>query len=209
MTCDEYQGRHLAGEQSPILDAHVAGCAVCRAELASLDRLRTALAEPSLWEAPGPDLEARILAEFERRRKPIPGRRPRVPWAVGGAVAAVAALIVSFVWSGSPDWEVDLVATPNAPLAVASVEGWNEPAATRMRFDIEDLEPAPEGTYYEIWLTAADGRHVSGGTFTGPGVFETSIGVARRDFPRVWITLEPADDDLGPSRTVVFDNPGF
>lgn len=208
MSCEEYQGRRLAGEESPILDAHVAGCAACRAGLASLDRLRAALSEPSVWESPGPNLEGHILAEFERRRAPAGGRRSRLAWVAGAAVAAVA-LVVSFVWSGAPDWEVYLVATPNAPLAMATVEGWNEPEGTRMRFEIEELEPAPEGTYYEIWLTAADGRHVSGGTFTGPGVFETSIGVGRRDFPRVWITLEPADDDLGPSRTVVFDNPGY
>jgi anti-sigma-K factor RskA len=133
-----------------------------------------------------------------------------------GAAAAVVAMVAMIatvlgVWPGQgPDWQVRLVSTGNAPDAQAFVEGWQDAGGTtRMRFDIEGLSPAGDDAYYEIWLTASDGRHVSGGTFADSGVIETTIGVARRDFPRVWITLEPADDDPGPSSVVVFDDPDF
>ncbi|MGF1667627.1 MAG: anti-sigma factor [Acidimicrobiia bacterium] len=108
-----------------------------------------------------------------------------------------------------PDWQVQLVATDNAPVAQAFAQGWQTAEGTRIRLEIEGLTAAGDDAYYEIWLTAADGRHVSGGTFSGPGLVETSIGVARQDFPRVWITREVTDDDLGPSSVVVFDDPDF
>ncbi len=209
MTCDEYQARFLAGEGSSQLDAHVAGCAGCRAEVIGLRRLRSALADPTLWEAPAPELEDRVIAEVLRQYDPAPRRRRRIGW-VAAAAVAVAALVVGVSLPDEPDWQVRLVSTRNAPTAQAFVEGWqDEGGTTRMRFDIEGLTPAGAEAYYEIWLTAADGRHVSGGTFSDSGVVETSIGVARRDFPRVWITLEPADDDLGPSSVVMFDDPDF
>jgi anti-sigma factor RsiW len=208
MTCDEYQARVLAGEGSSQLDAHVAGCSRCRAEIRGLGRLRSILGDPTVWEVPSAELEHRVIAEVLRQQTPAPSPPRWAGWVAAAAVAAVAVAVGVSLRSG-PDWQVRLVSTDNAPSAQAFVEGWQTDRGTRMRFEIEGLTPAGDDAYYEIWLTAADGRHVSGGTFSGSGVVETSIGVARRDFPRVWITLEPTDDDLGPSSVVVFDDPDF
>jgi hypothetical protein len=209
MTCDEFQARYLAGEGSATLDSHLAGCAACRSESRGLARLRLTLVDPTVWETPGPDLEARIVDEVLRQQTPSErgDRRRWIGWAAG-AVAVVLALLI-WIDPGGPDWEVELTPTPAAAMAQASVQGWQTPTGTRMRFEIDGLAASGNDAYYEIWLTATDGRHVSGGTFEGSGVIEASIGVARREYPRVWITLEPADADLGPSPSVVFDNPGY
>ncbi|MGF1667626.1 MAG: hypothetical protein ACFCVC_15315 [Acidimicrobiia bacterium] len=70
MTCDEYQSRFLAGERSGQIDAHATGCAGCRAELDGLGRLRSALADPTVWEEPSADLEDRVIAEVLGQQAP-------------------------------------------------------------------------------------------------------------------------------------------
>jgi hypothetical protein len=74
-----------------------------------------------------------------------------------------------------------------------------------MVLDITGIGDAPTGFYYEIWMTAKDGRHISAGTFNGSGRVTAFAGVRRADYPRIWITLEAADDDLGPSPETYFD----
>jgi hypothetical protein len=209
MTCDEFQAGYLAGTHSPALDAHTAGCAACRSQLPGLNRLISTLNDPDIWGKPAIGFEDRLVDQLIRVEGTSTEKvRRRWPWLVAAAAIAAAGFGVASV-AGAPDWEVDLVATGLVPDAEARVLGWQADQGTRMRFEIEGLEASGEDAYYEIWLTAEDGRHVSGGTFNASGVVEASIGVTRRDFPRVWITLEPADDDLGPSPVVVFDNPGY
>ncbi|MDH4115922.1 MAG: anti-sigma factor [Acidimicrobiia bacterium] len=213
MTCEQCQTLYLAGDVGPAVESHMAGCASCRSSRSALDRLRNELADPTLWELPAPDLAERVVAEVSAKANPAgrPGRRGRVAGSIVAAVAAVAVIAAGVVAgrSPAPDWEVALVAGETARGASAHVEGWLVDGTTRMRFDVSGVEPLGPDEYYEVWLTADDGRHVSAGSFTSDGVFETSIGVARSDYPRVWVTREPVDDDLGPSRTVIFDNPGY
>ena len=69
---------------------------------------------------------------------------------------------------------------------------------------IEGLNPAPDGFVYEFWLS--DGPvHISAGTFHSDGEIELWSGVSRADFPRLWITLEPLDEDESPSGNTVLD----
>ena len=94
--------------------------------------------------------------------------------------------------------------TELAPTAAASVEGWNEESGTRMMLAIQGLERAPAGYVYELWLS--DGPiHISAGTFTASGEIEMWTGVARAAFPRLWVTLEPIDEDESPSGRTVLD----
>lgn len=94
--------------------------------------------------------------------------------------------------------------TDIAPLATSTVAGWNEDAGTRIVVTIENLDRAPEGFFYEFWLS--DGPlHISAGTFTAGGEIELWTGVSRRDFPRLWVTLEPIDEDEAPSEVTVLD----
>lgn len=206
MTCEEFQARYLAGDLSIAERSHLASCGTCRSAAPGLDRLAQQLADPLLWESPSPQLADRVVAAVIAEARPLPAA-PKRRWWIGAAAALTTlAVVAGALATGSrPDWEVELASTASAPRASANVAGWNTERGTRMQIDISDLAPAPDDTYYEIWLTAADGRHVSAGTFSGPGRVVVWAGVQRRDFPRIWITLEPADDDPSPSSVMVLD----
>lgn len=208
MTCDEARAALLVGEDEAA-QAHFAGCSSCRAEEASWRRWRSALTEASTWDEPSLHLLDQIMDSSAPFPPPSEIRSQRSRWwEAGVAVAAVVLLVGSYgiASARTPDWTMTL--EPLSPGASAEVEGWNTPAGTRMNFRIEGLEPAPPDHYYEIWLTADDGRHISAGTFRDAGPVNAWAGVRRSEFPRIWITLEPMDDDLGPSPNTFFDTVG-
>lgn len=213
MRCEDVRAALLAGDtdapEQMAVEAHLAGCRACRADQPFIDRLRTVLASPSLWEEPASDLGDRIVGSLQQRRDSADSVR------VGSWVAAAAAVLVLVATgygltrfgSSAPDWTVDLALVEPLPNAVAVVDGWVTDTGTRMVIEISGINEAPDGHYYEIWLTALDGRHVSAGTFTGPGTVTAFAGVRRADFPRLWITLESVDGELGPSSETYFDTP--
>lgn len=207
MNCEEFQARYLAGEQLGRDQGHLASCAACRSAAPGLDELRLRLREQVLWEEPGPGLGelvvATLVAEAGPRRRAL--QRPRrIGW-VAAAVVVVTLGVGGWFRATAPDWKVDLVATDNAPLAVGHVVGWNTEYGTKMELEVEGLEEVGTDTYYEVWLTSPDGRHVSAGTFRGSGDIILWAGVTRAEFPRIWVTLEPADHDPAPSGETVLD----
>lgn len=210
MKCDDARARFLAGDADQAALDHLGTCPDCRIEWASLEDSRRALDDPVFWEEPSATLEDRVVAMIAG---PSPATsRVSMPigrmgwWAVGGT-AAVAVLVVA-VWAGlrspGPDWRIDLPGTAQAPTAMGVVEGWNEPGGTRLALDIDGLPPAPEGSVYEFWFSR-DELHISAGTFISPDQVELWVGVSRAEFPRLWITLEPLDDDESPSGLNVMD----
>jgi hypothetical protein len=73
-----------------------------------------------------------------------------------------------------------------------------------MLLSVDCLKPAPPGFTYEMWLS--DGPvHISAGTFRTGGEVKLWAGVPRSDFPRLWVTLEPLDEDSSPSVATVLD----
>ncbi len=209
MNCDSVLERIAAGDggsgrNRQEIEAHLGVCADCRARESAAKALGRQLRDPLVWEEPPADLAQRVVDGVAGESVPQPSRLPR--WLAAGAVA-MAALVFGFGWlTGRPDWSVELVPGSDAPpTAHAAVSGWNRGEGTRMSFAVTGLDEAPEGHYYEVWLTAADGRHVSAGTFNGPGTFEVMAGVRRGAFPRIWVTLEPADDDLTPFPLTMLD----
>lgn len=213
MTCEEARAALLSGSDLGPAQQHLASCRPCRAELPMLAKLKSTLASNSLWEEPSPDLVDRILQTVRREEsRGEPGRRVQTERPRTALFARVAAVML-IVLSGSlfatrtlaADWEMTLVTTEEAPAASVVVRGWSTATGTRMVLDIVGLDDAPTGRYYEIWMTAEDGRHISAGTFQGSGRVTAFAGVRRADYPRIWITLETADHDLGPSRETYFD----
>ena len=118
-------------------------------------------------------------------------------------IAAGGALISSL--TAAPDWEITLPGTSNAPLAMGTVQGWNESNGTRLLFQIEGLDEAPAGSIYEVWFSTQT-IHISAGSFTSSGKIDMWTGISRRDYPRVWITLELIDEDESPSGHTVMDS---
>ena len=213
MKCEEARAALLSGSDVEPVSQHLATCRSCRSEEPILAKLRTTLSSHSLWEQPPSDLADKIVqavgGEVERSRAQTRSRIPRGRTAVlaGLALITLIALTGALVatQSLSADWEITLLATEESPDASAVIRGWSTARGTRMIVDVAGIDDAPIGTYYEIWMTAPDGRHISAGTFTGSGRVTAFAGVRRADYPRIWITLELADDDLGPSRATYFD----
>jgi hypothetical protein len=209
MNCDEFRAAVLAGEEDGSTAAHLESCPACRSRTASLRGMQDVLGQPVLWEEPSPELGSQVSALIGSARNSAvsEGSRGRRWWLVGAAAVLLAMVVGSLVLTGgpAPDWEAALPATDRAPNATAVVQGWNEAAGTRMVLDVDGLAPAPDGYMYEFWLS--DGpRHISAGTFRSGGQVELWAGVRRADFPRLWITLEPLDEDESPSEHTLLDS---
>ena len=185
---------------------HLSVCPDCRARSDSAQLLGRHLSDPVMWEDPSPDLVERVVGAIGAET----GQEDRRPsrWRILGAAAAIVAVVAAgAVWGTRPDWTIELAPGPAAPEAGGIVKGWNRAHGTRMVLEVWGLDPADEDSYYEVWLTAPDGRHVSAGTLRDSGRFEVVAGVRRADFPRIWVTLEPTDDDPGPTSQTVLDLP--
>ena len=206
MNCDEAMQRlAMAGPpgDDAAIDAHLAVCSQCRIRVESAEALGGHLRNPLLWEEPGPELEDRVLAALGSET----AVSARHGWRWLGIAASIAVILIAVLSvSGRPDWKVELEAGPMGPEATAAVLGWNERTGTRMVLDVGGL-PELEAGFYEIWMTAPDGAHVSAGSFTASGRVEVSVGVRRADFPRIWVTIEPADGDPLPTPKTVLDTP--
>lgn len=205
MTCDELQARYLAEGPETAWEAHLGGCEACRVARPDLDGLRRRLSDPGLWQWPDPALESRVVASIAGA--PHAGDAParsRRAWAIA-AVAALLTILVGVVGASTrPDWEVGLEAVAAPPGASAVMHGWNTESGTRLRLEIEGIDSLEQGSYYEIWLTSADGSHVSAGTFRSGGTIDAWVAVTRADFPRIRVTVGTGSDP-GPSARVVFD----
>jgi hypothetical protein len=210
MNCDEFRAALLAGEETAATGQHEQSCASCRALAADLRAAHTSLSDPGLWEEPSPELARQVedLIGNASRGTVTVGAKPARTWLSVAAIAVVIAAVGAFAFAVSrpaePDWDVALPATDLAPGAVATVAGWNEEAGTRMVVTVSGLAPAPDGYIYEFWLSNGP-LHISAGTFHSGGEIELWSGVSRRDFPRLWVTLEAIDEDESPSRQTVLD----
>ena len=211
MNCSEFRSAVLAGDETVATSDHSRSCAACQSHTSELRAAREALADRIVWEEPSPELGRQVesLIGNASGRTGSTGTVGGPPWTRIGAVAA-AVLVVMFLGvyavtgSNAPDWEVAVPGTDLAPSATAIVSGWNTQAGTRMVVEIDGLARAPAGYMYEFWLSNGP-IHISAGTFRSPGDVELWSGVARAAFPRLWITLEPIDEDESPSGQTVLD----
>jgi anti-sigma factor RsiW len=207
-SCREWRGDlaaaalgRLEDDARVALQAHLDGCAACRAELADITPVAAALpaADPayvttrSPSTAPPPGLAERVLGRLafaradERRR----GRR-RVAVVVGTAAAAVAAAIGLLALGASLDSSTAParhVAFGTAPVGVdASADLRSEDYGTEVKLDVTGLD---DGEWYWLWLTGTDGRRVNAGTFRASGDhFSTDMTSALplSKARRIWVT---------------------
>ncbi|MFA9432403.1 anti-sigma factor [Egicoccus sp. AB-alg2] len=150
----------LAPEERIGVEAHLAHCPGCRAELAELQPLPHLLALAENAPPPPPaDLRHRALAAARPR--------PRVRWPAAAVLVFVAVLggatVAGLDDTTTPDGLT--VAVPAEP-AVGVVGEANLAQVTsgvQLHLDLRGLQPADDG-YYHAWLTRGD-RRVSAGTF--------------------------------------------
>jgi hypothetical protein len=183
-----------------------------------LAALRALIERAQPWDEPPHDLEDAVVAAITAEaigRSGQPGvtsladHRARRRWSKSrllGAVAAVAVVVVGVALvtrdGESSGVTFALEGTAAAPDASASVVVSATPAGLKILLDTDGLPGAPDGYMYEAWV--GDGTiAVSAGTFHlrgGDGPIELWAGVADPSFDRLWITLEPVDDDATSSR---------
>jgi len=201
MTHDDFRAAYLAGEMTAEHRSHLAGCADCRALVPELDATRALMAEDTLWEEPSPELAEKVVAAASGGSS-VASSRSRGWWLLLPAAAAAIVGVVLLARPAAPDWEVEVASLEaGRPLVV---QGWNEGNGTRLVLDVGDAPPAPDGFIFEFWMS--NGREaISAGTFRSADDVELWSGVWRRNYPRLWVTLEPLDGDPRPSSVLVFD----
>jgi hypothetical protein len=163
----------LEGNERVALEAHLEGCARCRAELASLEPVARMLphADPVHFEtAPQPpaDLGQRIAAVIASERQRVETRRRRRVFggfALGGAAAALAAAALAiFVLGGSdggnPEQQVKFTAVPKG----VTIDATLEPHAygTEVHMYVHGI---PSGTLCRVSLRGPHGVAYPAGTF--------------------------------------------
>ncbi|MCL1587767.1 MAG: anti-sigma factor [Actinomycetia bacterium] len=223
MNCQDARASLLAGETTDKVESHLDGCVECRRAVGDIEHVRMDLRSESMWVEPPSGLEDSIVAAVtgvgssETSLAPdvthIESRRfsSRSVAVMFGSVAAALFLIVGVFAmlsrSPSPDWEATMAGTDVSPSASAVVTGWNMDAGTRVVFESSDLGPAPDGFVYQLWFSKGS-QDISAGTFTDPSHVELTVGIARKDYPTVWLALQPTNvnaGDAGPALLVSSD----
>jgi hypothetical protein len=191
-----------------------------RAIAAFLDAVGPTLRDEAVWAEPPAGLADSIIATIAAERAVAPRqpvvamptarpktsarrRRSRTTWWVGAAAAAaVAALAVGVVVSRGDSETPEQFAiggTDLAPAASATAELRDLPIGVAIALNICDLDPAPEGHYYQGWVRSDDGETVTIGTFHmrgGDGTVTLWSGVDVAEYPTLTITLQ--QEGAGP-----------
>ncbi len=165
---------HLQGAELVGLEAHLEGCAQCRAELALLAPVAQMLphADPLRFETeapkPPPELGTRIAATIAGERQQSERRRRRRVFggfAFGGAATALAvALLAIFVLGGGgdgqPEQHVKFTAVPKGINIYATLEPHSYGTEIRMY-----VHGVASGTLCTVSLRGPGGVSYPAGTF--------------------------------------------
>jgi hypothetical protein len=182
-SCREWReslGAHALGrlpdEERPALEAHLEGCASCRAELESLAGVSKLLplADPAHFDsapAPPPSLADRVVATIRGEHRSRQ-RRLRLGLAMSGATAAVAAAALAlFVLPGGGGGDIpeQHVTFGSAPRSTPMPPGMKISATliphaygTEIHMYVKG---APSGTLCRVFLRGAGGARMPAGTF--------------------------------------------
>lgn len=196
---------------------HLAGCGACRSEADALEAAVAALQDALPTHEPSPALRERILASAAAppaaalRGMAMP---PATRWRASLSTYALAAAVVALValsagalrQADTLRTEIDeshtiglRVSQPASTWYMSGVDRWQAaggmlyaPRTSPAFVVFRDLEPAPAGQSYTIWLIDADGRWVRGSSFGSAGgrVRMVDVGVPVEGFDRCAVTLE-------------------
>jgi hypothetical protein len=173
-------------------------------ELAELATVADLLADPSTWVEPSAALEddvVRAVATAPRAQRFAPSsrRRRRTVFAAAAAAVAVAvpvATSAAFSGGSSAEYRAALRGTVLAPHANASAVMRRNDAGFRVTLDAHGLPALPPGEYFQAWLKNDTGDLVPIGTFSaGDGRVTLWSGVSPKEFPKISVTIEQADND--------------
>jgi hypothetical protein len=212
VTGDDHRIAFLEGDDGSELDA---------ADRAELEKLRSLLSDPSLWEEPSIDLEDRIVSAIGAEVAgagddtrvaevtPIHRRSWLRPVLAGGGIAA-AALVAFVMVTGQADDAERLEAaltSEQSPEQTGTAEFTRTDSGWRIELDAPGLPRLDDGEFYQAWLRNDDDVLVAVGTFNeGDGVVLWA-GVSPRDFSTITVTRESADGNQESSGDRVLAGP--
>jgi anti-sigma-K factor RskA len=215
-------------------ERHLAGCAECAREIASLReataRLATATAVP-----PPPALKARVLAAAAatRQRPPVAepeasvrgwrGRRGRLALAAGAVAAAAAAAVVFGVSNGSMHDQLSqaqassqqiaaVLTARDATMMTGAVKGGGTATIVmshtrrELVFTAADLRALPDARGYELWLIGPAGdREVIMLPPVRHGMTGPVIAAGLRPGDHLALTAEPSGGASRPAGPLMLD----
>lgn len=160
----------LPEDERVALEAHLEGCAGCRAELQSLDAVARLmpLGDPERFGSapqPPPALADRVAATIRSERRAARRRRRRLGFSLAGATAAAAtaAVLAIFVLSGggpSPQQHVVFRSLPPGVKIAATLEP--HAFGTEIRMYVTGVR---SGTLCRVFLRSPDGSRDPAGSF--------------------------------------------
>ncbi len=159
----------LEGEDRVRLEAHLEGCPSCSAELQQLGALihPMSLADPARFDttpALPAALAGRVSAAIGHERQTRQRRRLSFSLALGGASAALAALLVIFVFSAAstpgPEQQVSFSSLPKGTEISAKLIP--NAFGTEIHMYVSGVS---SGTLCRVYLRRPDGKLLSAGTF--------------------------------------------
>jgi anti-sigma factor RsiW len=215
----------LDGDERDRYEAHLASCAACREELEGFWRVSGSLAHAAGGPAPPAALRSRILAEARRERPNVVPLRRRFALPAAASLAAVAAVaaIGLGLWGASLSGRVDdlrgelagseealaVLSDPSAQhVPLTGADGHVAIARSgRAALVLSNLERAPAGKTYEIWVIE-DGTALPAGLFEGKDT-RTVVALTRTvpDDAVVAVTLEDEGGVDVPTGTPLFSTP--
>jgi anti-sigma-K factor RskA len=198
-------------------EEHLAACAECRAEVASLQSATLLLSELS-ETAPPAELRAKILDDIKTVR-PLPpvvarieARRPR-RWSGLVAAAAAAAVFVgggTFAWQQATD-DRPTISAADQVIASADVKRvdvdlpgeatasvYRSVALGKAALVTSRMPAPPSGRVYQLWLQKA-GRMVPAGLMPSGSDQKLVIDGSADDATAVGITVEPDGGSAHPT----------
>jgi hypothetical protein len=159
----------LPDAERTALEAHIEGCAECRAELDQLSSLvrPMALADPARFDnspTPPAALAARVGATIGRERRTQRRRRVRFGFAFGGAAAVAAAVLVLLVLPGGgstgPEQHVTFTSLPRGEQISAKLIP--NAFGTEIHMYVKGVS---SGTLCRVYMHSREGDLFSAGTF--------------------------------------------
>ncbi len=213
----------LTADEVVEVGQHLATCARCQQEVASLRAVAALLPYGLPDVEPPPDLRGRIVARAQASdpgaanatRVPVTSRERRSRWSWLPRLApalAVLALVAGFLLGRN--WPLDpatnLAGRPDAQTVTLTGQGGGTfvvaPGAGRVRLSVLGLPPLEQGRVYQLWLLK-DNTPVSAGTFTvdaqGRGTLEIMGYAWSPGYNAVAVTAEPPGGSAGPTSDIV------
>ena len=205
------------------VEAHLADCAACRAEVRTFDEVAWGIAELAPVVSSRVGLRERVVARAARRPDASPNRRPgppiigrllttRVPLALPLTLAVV--LAVSLAGLQAARSEADGYARAVAGVAAGSVVTLSATPGTDARgtlvvaeagdaYLILRVAPPPPGKTWEAWVIRGDRPIPAGITGERSGVVTLLLSERVRPGDAVALTLEDAGGVPAPRGTIV------